>query len=176
MQKTTDAAEVRQRRERMAKTARVLCILFDIILVLFAILDIAALTVTLVQNAGFFESQSELVVVSLSFIVVFSIGCLLLFVLSRIFKDISKGNTPFSNIQARRIWALGALMLVYCVAEIIISANPLQADVAGMSVLVHASPGLYIDIKLFAAAVICFCLSYVFRYGALLQWLQDETL
>ena len=172
----SDAEEVRLRVCRMSRTASVLHKAFVVAVILFAVIDVVVLALVLKQGLDSGEPLSGLALGILPYIVAFAIGFVLLVVLMRAFYDVSKEKTPFTAVQANRIRLLGVLMLAYCAVELLLSANPLKADFNDLVVQVHASPGIFLDVKLLVAAIVCFCLSYVFRYGALLQWFSDESL
>lgn len=176
MGRISDNEEVRLQVGRMSKTATVLYRVFAAAAVLFAVIDIGALVLVLKQGLDSGEPPLGVMMSTLPYVFVFAIGLILLIVLMRAFSDVSREKTPFTIVQANRIRLLGILLLAYCVVEAILSADPLRAEINDLVVQVHASPGIFFDAKLLIAAIVCFCLSYVFRYGALLQWLQDETL
>lgn len=107
------------------------------------------------------------------------IGALLLLSIS-VFSDVAKGEPPFSLKQAARLRAVGLLFAALVVVEAVLSYGfvytaevpnaPLQVYVAG------AEQGR-VEINVMAAffAIMLLGLSMVFRYGALLQRLSDET-
>lgn len=123
--------------------------------------------------------------INLSFLALFlSIitGAVALFVLISVAEDIAKGSSPFTLTQARRIKVIGILLLISVVLKLFIptgSVDFLETDAIEFGFVPRAygngTPTTTIDISTFITAIICFFLSYVFKYGALLQRLSDDT-
>jgi hypothetical protein len=94
-----------------------------------------------------------------------------LLITSFIFKDMSRGNTPFTKKNAHRL-RLVSLLLV----SLSIVAQPLRLLVYIIFVTSAdgASVAINFDNLIFAATF--FCLALIFEYGADLQQQADETL
>lgn len=108
------------------------------------------------------------------------ITCIVLYAIAVVFEDISLGNSPFTLAQAKRIGFIGWLLIVGVVLDAIISPDAtFMMNVAGFDLGYVASvqdyPGLFINGHYLIEAIVCFCLSYAFKYGALLQQLSDDT-
>lgn len=89
----------------------------------------------------------------------------LLWTASMIFKDLAANFTPFSDITVSRLRRIAVLMLIYALVPQIV-----------YTVLI---PGYSINFGLnmsFFFALIFYCLTEIFRYGASLQKESDETL
>lgn len=160
----------------MSRTARILSKLFFALFVI-AVVAAAGFLIVLISSgiagqAPFFEVCGT----SVSFVLSAATGCVLLYVAVAVFRDVAESQSPFSIAQAKRLKVLAVLLLTYAVIEAVISVGPFHATVGIVDIDYITAPSLYLDIKLVIASIACFCLSYVFRYGALLQWLQDETL
>ena len=108
-----------------------------------------------------------------------AIACAILFALARSFKDIAEGGSPFTLAQSKRLFVIGCLMLGGVVAEALAFGNPAPAiSVAEVHVGyddLAAPDTIYLNAAYLAGALISFCLSFVFKYGALLQQLSDDT-
>lgn len=108
-------------------------------------------------------------------------SCGVLFVIAKVFEDISKGSSPFTFVQSRRIALVGGLLVVGVVLEAFISPN-ISAIVSvggadlGFDATSRENPAIFINRFYLIGAIVCFCLSYVFNYGALLQRLSDDTI
>lgn len=91
--------------------------------------------------------------------------------LIKIFSDASKGCSPFTMIQVRRLRLMAAALLVYAILEFAITycSSFARQDWAGPSVAT-------VDLFAIIAAAVVFAFSFVFKYGILLQKLSDETL
>lgn len=107
---------------------------------------------------------------------------LVLWCLASAFDDISKGSTPFSKKQVGRIRVIGILLLASAIAEFLITANYSNIVQVGSDLAVGynlssnvASDSIFIDVKAITGAVVCFALSAIFSYGAILQEDNDGT-
>lgn len=112
----------------------------------------------------------------LSVVVAISVCIALLYV----FKDINAGSSPFTISQSRRLKLIGWLLLVSFILGAVVSVMPLPYTQIGSLtfgpyVSPHGPSGVDINLSYVLWAVVCFSFSYVFRYGALLQQLSDDT-
>lgn len=101
-------------------------------------------------------------------------------VLMQVFGDISAGSSPFTTEQSKRLQLIGWLLLANVVFGAIASVTPLPYTQVGslefgLFVSSTNSSGISIDFSSLLWGAVCFCLSYVFKYGALLQQLSDDT-
>ena len=114
-------------------------------------------------------------------LLVYAISLCTLFVLNSIFKNISENNSPFNEKHARRIRYIGWLLLANAAIETIASLNAVPVLYVGNAILAYEPSGgtapldVYIDAESVVLALVCFCLSLIFKYGALLQTLSDDT-
>lgn len=98
--------------------------------------------------------------------------------LSGMFADIARGTSPFSTKQVRRLRAISALFLVAFFMDAI---APLGASVigSGASLETRAVADEYLSFKvnplILSCSIFFFALSFVFKYGSLLQSLSDDT-
>lgn len=110
-----------------------------------------------------------------------SILVMVFWVASNIFKDISRGRSPFTLKNAKRITYLGWAMILIAVVELIVSPGFFAAvhapgfDVAAILTDDAESLLIPVDVKPIVLAFICFGLSCIFEYGSLLQQVSDET-
>lgn len=108
-----------------------------------------------------------------------------IFLLIRIFRDIVKGVPPFTFRQVRRMRLMSLSLVCYSLLELCISTLSLainatmQPNETEASILYFGlTDGVHPTLDLFPIlmAAVLFALSFVFKYGVLLQQLSDETL
>ena len=98
-----------------------------------------------------------------------------------IFGAVAAGRTPFTFQHAKRIRLLGWLFVADFILNLAVPpAFSMMAEAGGLSFGIMASQAasysvISIDIKGLIGAVVCFALSAVWRYGALLQAEEDGT-
>ena len=163
------------------KVSKALSVLFKVAFVLSCVSCIALIGLSaLISEAqtpflGVLLTTLPVILSRLAFVLV-------LWCLAGAFGDISKGSTPFSKKQIFMIRVIGALFLASAIAELLISANysnivQVGSDFAiGYSSSSNAAPdSLFIDARAILGAVVCFALSAIFSYGAILQEDNDGT-
>ena len=176
MKERGDVEETKARIARMSKGAKAFGIVFW---VGFWVLLVAALVVVVLGiRSGLSDgcSPAEIATGLITPVASIGLGCFVLWVVAKGFNEVSRERSPFSTVQAQRLKLLGVLLLVYAAIEMLLSISPFHAELGTVSLSYIQSPHMFFDVKLIIGSIFCFCLSYVFRYGALLQWLQDETL
>lgn len=165
----------------MAKKSRWLSILLLVVLIAYAICSLFVLAILLFGIVDGRSDQDSAIAQVLLLLIYCISGGIALYETVRVFRDMSKSVSPFSIRQAKRIRIVGWLLLLGVVAEAAISAAgfTIGADVGTMAVGMSVSPEttvLHINFPMLASAFFCFCVSYVFKYGSLLQWVYDETI
>lgn len=95
--------------------------------------------------------------------------------LIKIFSDSSKGLSPFTMLQARRLKTLAVELLIYAALEFGLTCAASMSQQGWMN---GSTSGVSPTLNLFpfVAAAVIFAFSFVFKYGVLLQKLSDETL
>lgn len=111
-----------------------------------------------------------------------AVECLLyavvLVVISLVLGDVAKGRTPFTARQVSRLRFLALVLLAFVVFDAVRSAGVLaSAEWGDIYAGVSNDVRTFIHINMFALfmAVLCGCLSFVFKYGILLQEVSDDT-
>lgn len=103
----------------------------------------------------------------------------ILYVIGSIFGSIRHGDTPFTMRVSRQIKAVSFLLLASFLLEAFVSAIPFDGYSLGIMRigLARQEGGVVanLSVSTLIASVIGFVLSYVFKYGALLQQLSDDT-
>lgn len=179
MTKLHDAEQIRLKIDAIAKRSKILYRLLIVILIGYLALAALVFALMTVSPGGFLSDGMMFLLKGIPLIITLGIGFFILFTIAQIFKSLSQKASPFTTKQTQRIAAIGLLLLADAVIEFLISlVESTTVNAGGMTVgFVNSAPtgSVYINMTFIIAALICFCLSYVFRYGSLLQWLSDET-
>lgn len=180
LERENDAIFVRETMARMARVSRKIRIALNVLLVVYLIMIAVAIVVMVLAGFGTASNDFEKVFSAVSRLLAAGVVAVLIVILSKAFQDVSESQSPFTIKQAKRIMLMGLILILNVAVEAISSAfAPIASEYAGVNVAFVSAPlttNLHIDVMSLVAAIVCFCLSYLFRYGALLQWLQDETL
>jgi hypothetical protein len=113
-------------------------------------------------------AAADLVLLFLFAIAQLAILFFILYILYRVFSDISLTYTPFQKKQVTRIKLVALLTAVMCIVSSAL-------DMLG-NVLLYGKPALKINIVWFVLAAVIYCMAYIFDYGRQLQKQSDETL
>lgn len=179
-----DAERIQSSLLCMKGVSKILKVVFRVVFVLYtliAILLFGTSLVKMINPASVLDSAEAFGLGSVPMLLSKVIVCVTLFVLARLFEDISKGESPFTLAQAKRIAVIGCLLAIGVVVEgLVFSGSSMSLTVANVVDLRYSAPPsdnqlIYINGTYVVGAVLCFCLSYAFRYGALLQRLSDDT-
>lgn len=95
--------------------------------------------------------------------------------LIKVFSDTSKGESPFTMLQVRRLRLVSVALLAYAILEFAMSCNAVWMQEGWMNVSANGEVATMNLFPLVAAAVV-FAFSFVFKYGVLLQEFSDETI
>jgi hypothetical protein len=100
-------------------------------------------------------------------------------IVTLILRDISKGETLFSRKQSKRIRLIAYLMFVRVALELLlfaIAAALYPDTIVTLSYRVSESSAstVYLDFEALVSAIVCYCISLAFEYGALLQRDSDD--
>lgn len=161
------------------KISVVFKILLAVVIILAVLFFGSSIVGTLVPNVFPFNTVQfgfGLIPTMLSIV----ISCIVLFTIAVTFEDISLGNSPFTLPQSKRINFIGWLLILGIVLDALISPGAsYMMNIADIDLGYVASsqnyPGIFINGHYLIEAIVCFCLSYAFKYGALLQQLSDDT-
>ena len=113
-------------------------------------------------------STKTLVILFLLAVLQLAITFSVLFVLYRIFLDISRSYTPFEKKHVIRMKQVAILTFAMCITTNI-------CDWVG-SILLQQRALLEIDIMWLVIAIVIYCIAHIFDYGYQLQTQSDETL
>ncbi len=107
------------------------------------------------------------------------INIYILYVIGSICDSIRHGSSPFTMHTSRQIKVVSFLLLASFVLQAVVSVIPFDGYSLGVMRIGLAKQGdgvvADLSISTLVASVIGFVLSYVFKYGALLQQLSDDT-
>lgn len=112
-------------------------------------------------------------------------SCLLPLTLDKILADISQERTPFTIQNSNRLAFLAIVLLLYVVFEtllvtvdsqFVLSLGEYSVEVGNLVRSFSTDSGTTLNLFPLLMAAMFFALSYVFKYGVLLQQESDETL
>ena len=134
-------------------------------------LDLTRFTVgEILGNARFEGGVEEFRTIMLTGILSAAVMSAILFVASFIFKDMSRGTTPFTAKNANRLRVISLLLLALSI--VIPPLKMLLTMIFFTSVRAYFS----ISVGQIIFAIMFFCLALIFEYGGELQRESDETL
>lgn len=178
-----DAQRIKTGLRKVAKVSNIVKIIF---FVLFAIYCLVALIVLVNFIPSFVSMASDpnylpfalfrLVATAISLFT----EAFVFYSIARLFDDMSKGNSPFTSTQARRLQIIGFLLLFGVIFDNLLPIIPLpHAEMGDLSMGIVSSAstnsGMKIDLSSMLWSMVFFVFSYIFRYGASLQQLSDDT-
>lgn len=103
----------------------------------------------------------------------------ILYVIGSTCNSIRHGSSPFTMHTSRQIKVVSFLLLASFVLQAVVSVIPFDGYSLGVMRIGLAKQGdgvvADLSISTLVASVIGFVLSYVFKYGVLLQQLSDDT-
>lgn len=103
----------------------------------------------------------------------------MLIVFIKILSDVSKGESPFTMMQVKRLRTIAGLLLLYGVLDFAVSLNTAAVQLSGLDagyISVSGNAIVFLNLSPLIAAAVVFAFSFVFKYGVLLQELSDDTL
>lgn len=177
-----DALETQESISRINKVCKLINVVFKVILVIFCAYWVVAI-VGMIFGAANNDSSQQLAGTIFFQILLFSthgvVIAFLIGVLIAIFSDASKGESPFTFIQVKRLRWIAGLLLIYAVLDFLITQNNALLSYSGMdSGYISTSDISIIQVNLgpLIAAGAVYAFSFVFKYGVLLQEFSGETL
>lgn len=96
-------------------------------------------------------------------------------ILIKIFSDTSKGQSPFTMLQVRRLRLVAIALLAYVVLEFGMTCSAAFMKQGWLDTTMGSTSPTLNLFPLVAAAVV-FAFSYVFKYGVLLQEFSDDAI
>ncbi len=106
-------------------------------------------------------------------------NALVLLILANVFRSISKGLPLFSIGQSNKIAVVGIIFLLSFFSDLLLSAALIadpQMHLVSFGILpFQEQESIKVNVSTLVGALVCFCLSFAFRYATLLQELSDDT-
>lgn len=167
---------------KIKKVCKFIGYAMKIILVLFCISWVAVAAIMISTIVGFSgQNGIETIDVSnlllfLAYGVVFGVTIV---VLTKVFSDTARGETPFAMIQVKRLRLIALMLIIYAALDIFTVSNTASLQFNGVDsgfISTNENSFLAVNFTPIIAAAVLFAFSFVFKYGVLLQELSDETL
>lgn len=169
----------------ICKRLALLCNLVFISLIAWSIVAVGLMAYSTFQS-DFPTAITPLAVTVLVLYALYSANsCLLPLIFGKMLKDISKSRTPFTLNNAKLLKDLALILLIYAALETLLAAVGAQLEftidnnsiqVGSMIRDFLSNSGTTLNLFPLLMSAMFFALSYVFKYGVLLQQESDETL
>lgn len=183
----TEIDAIEHASDKIKRVASVLFYAFTIVFWVALVAQCAVAILMVINGATNYpsESASAALMGLLSFGVSAVVTLFMIWVLAKIFQDMSKGLSPFSLKQARRLRFASALQIIHAIYSTV--ASPAFLQVFGLDEMaIGATLGIasveagsrFIPINAgdIVLAIVLFCAALIVEYGSLLQKLSDDTL
>lgn len=173
---------------RVAATCKILLLLCKLafaVLTLWCIAVFVLMCFSLSQMSFDGEMLPLALAVPFLFILYSLNACLIPFVFGKMLNDISENRTPFTFKNSNRLLFLAVVLLMYAVFEALLASVDSQfVLIAGNDSIevgnfirdFASNSGTTLNLFPLLMSAMFFALSYVFKYGVLLQQESDETL
>ena len=177
-----ESNEARASLLRLENIAKPLYVALRVVMVTFAIgwslLFVAFFVSLATSEVGLYDLVCHLLYAVPVAVSAF-INIYILYVIGSICDSIRHGSSPFTMHTSRQIKVVSFLLLVSFVLQAVVSVIPCDGYSLGVMRIGLAKQGdgvvADLSISTLVASAIGFVLSYVFKYGALLQRLSDDT-
>lgn len=162
-----------------------LCKLAFIVFIVWALFTLSIMCYSLTSSQLKEEMLPLVFAVPLIYAIYSANACLLPFILGKMLGDISEHRTPFTMKNAKRLLLLSFILLLYTALEALLTTVDSQfaCIIAEQSIEVGnfisdfaSNSGTTLNLFPLLMPAMFFALSYVFKYGVLLQQESDETL
>lgn len=173
------AQQIEESLIKMRQLGKRLRLLFSILLALvcLCLAAVAAVALSMVADGSISDpSNTVSIVVPPLYLVICGAGAM---VLRGISCDMAKGESPFTAAHARRIGALGWMLLAVAAIELIASPGFVSIVLGPLSLI--SSPHemfeeltVPLDMGAVLGAIACFSIAAIWRYGALLQTQAED--
>lgn len=111
-----------------------------------------------------------------------AVYAVMLLVMRSVAMDVAFGRSPFTFVHAKQIKLIAWMFVIGFILCLFISPNFIEMmhvgefDIGLVSDQIRRYPTIHIDVKSLVGAIVCFSLSSVWKYGALLQADSDDYL
>ena len=167
---------------KINRVCKFINLVFKLILFVFSIYWLIAIGAMVFESTSF-EKTQQISGVSAFQILLYALHgvviALLIILLICIFSDATKGESPFTMSQVKRLRMIAGLLLAYAILDFLITQNNALLNYGQLDAgYISTSDSSIIQVNfgplILAGAVFAF--SFVFKYGVLLQEFSDETL
>jgi hypothetical protein len=157
-------------------------VLFVVIIVMWSLLLLSWLLSPILQHvygwAGILEAP-----VLFNYLILGLLSAVFVRMMMLVLRDVSKGETPFTRKQSKRVRLISYLMFARVLLELLLSIIATTLHSSGLilwtypvSVSLEPTPTLYLNLEALIFAIVLYSISIVFEYGALLQRDSDDIL
>lgn len=174
-------AGIKRGRSRLTAISRKLGIVFLICFIVYCLAIAAISFFILLPPEGFFRIGNGTISIFFLFVLSNAASAFALFLISRIFAEMGCGESPFNKTRVRQLQALGLLFIFAAISNsLIVPGAEVGVQSGDFTVSFYSgqpaggSPDL--DINSWLIAIVCFMLSMIFKYGALLQQEADDLM
>lgn len=170
---------------RTCKILSVLCMIAFALVVLWCVAVLIFICYSIISSNTGNNLSPASIALPFVFLLYMANASLLPLILSKMLGDLSESRTPFTLKNASRLKWLGYVLVLYTVLEWLLAMVNSQFILAfgdgafkigNLISSFSSSAGTMINLFPFVIAAVFFALSYVFKYGVLLQQESDETL
>lgn len=168
------AQRIEESLNRMQRLGKRLRLLFTILFVLICIcmVVVTAMVLAMIIDGTVDDpSHTVSIVVPPAYLIICAVGVM---TLREVSSDMAKGESPFTLAHARRISALGWMLVVIVAVELVASPGFVAIAIGPLSFInepyaMFEKLTMPLDMGAVLGAITCFSLSAIWRYGALLQ-------
>lgn len=160
------------------KVCKIIRMVILVALVLFCAIVALFVGLLIVRSL---DSASSVVLGSIGYVLLFGLDvAAILFIAARVFREAEQGH-PFARKQVSRLRCISILFVVYALIECIFAVNfQGTASIGGFDIGVlggdvSPTPSSFVNVGALLFAVAIYCVSFIFRYGSLLQEMSDDT-
>lgn len=172
-----EAQETERSLAKTNKTCKLICILIKIVFGLLCawwLISISAMVCSLLNLEIFQELGTATPLALFVYVVSGFVMATICIVLIQVFGDASRGQSPFTMTQVKRLRIVSFSLIAYAILELLM--NNSAPFIQSGFILGAAEGAATINLFPIVSAAVIYAFSFVFKYGVLLQKLSDETL
>lgn len=167
---------------KIRKVCSSLCVALKVLFLVFCVgwlFSSGAILYSLI-NPDSFDAVSNSTPLNVVFCLAYgAIVAIMFSIFIAMFSDASKGESPFTMVQVRRLRLISAMLLLYVVVDSIASLGIPFTQVNSVDLGYASVTGntiIPINFAPIIAAAVVFAFSFVFKYGVLLQEFSDDAI
>lgn len=168
-------------REKITHICKLLSWVFVFFFVIYCLAFMFVIWISAFPPAGFSYIGPSNILFLIPIICNIVAGGIAVFVIMKMLRMVGNGMSPFSLASSRQIKALAIVLMVGVIAGAFMDPGMQVGSASESGSIAFESVGneddiSYIDLKSLFISIICFALSPIFRYGALLQSEADDLM